>query len=443
MAQVAPPLGTAGSFAVLGGQTVTNTGPSVIDGDLGVSPGTAVTGFPPGTVNGTISAGDAVAAQAQADALAAYNNLAGQPCDVDLTGQDLGGLTLTSGVYCFDTSAQLTGTLTLDAQGDPNAVFIFQIGSTLTTASGSSVAVINGGSPCNVFFQVGSSATLGTETAFSGNILALTSITLNTGADITSGRALALNGSTTLDSNNVSVVPCGQPTPPGTTPPGPTPPPGTTPPSPTPPPGPTPPGATPPGPTPPDATPPGTTPPGGGDDATANNQTFETEQTQQNQTVTGGTPGDTTVDEPTVDTPVDVPVDTPTIDEPAVDEPAVETPVDVPVETPAVETPPTETPVDVPAETPTADTPAVDTPAVETPVDVPVDTPVVETPGGSQYRDGELFEADDVEVLSDTKEAGVEVLPDTGGALLLPVAAPLLIAGFALLALFAVRRSRS
>src|SRR3954454_9358766 len=136
-AQTAPTLGSAQSFAVLGGSTVTNTGPSVITGDLGVSPGSAVTGFPPGTVvSGTIHAADAVAAAAQSSLTTAYNSLAGQACTQDLTGQDLGGLTLTAGVYCFSTSAQLTGTLTLNAQGNSSAVFIFKIGSTLTTASG-------------------------------------------------------------------------------------------------------------------------------------------------------------------------------------------------------------------------------------------------------------------------------------------------------------------
>ena len=206
--QTAPTLGTASSFAVLGGQTVTNTGPTVVNADLGVSPGSAVTGFPPGiVVGGSIHAADALAAQAQADNTAAYNNLAGQSCDTDLTGQDLGGMTLTSGVYCFSSSAQLTGALTLDAQGDPNAVFIFQIGSTLTTASNSSVLLINGGSPCNVFWQVGSSATLGTYTTFVGNILALTSITLNTGASV-SARALAQNGAVTLDTNTIGSAGC-------------------------------------------------------------------------------------------------------------------------------------------------------------------------------------------------------------------------------------------
>ncbi|MEO5559613.1 MAG: ice-binding family protein [Dokdonella sp.] len=204
-AQTAPPLGTAGRFAVLGGSTVTNTGVSVIVGDVGVSPGSAIIGFPPGTISGgTLHANDAVAGQAQSDLTTAYNALAGQACPTDLSGTDLGGLTLTSGVYCFSSSAQLTGTLTLDAQGNPNAVFIFQIGSALTTASSSSVLVINSGSNCNVFWQVGTSATLGTTTVFAGNILALSSITLNTGASA-NGRALARNGAVTLDTNNMSV----------------------------------------------------------------------------------------------------------------------------------------------------------------------------------------------------------------------------------------------
>lgn len=211
-AATAPSLGSARSFAVLGGPTVTNTGPTVVTGDLGVSPGSAVTGFPPGIVTGgSIHAADTVALQAQNDVTTAYNNLAGQACTGNLTGKDLGGLTLTPGVYCFSSSAPLTGMLTLDAQGSTSAVFIFQVGTTLTTATNSSVRVINDGTNCNVFWQAGSSATLGTGTAFVGSILALTSITLTTGANV-SGRALARNGAVTMDTNTVSAGGCGAPT---------------------------------------------------------------------------------------------------------------------------------------------------------------------------------------------------------------------------------------
>lgn len=203
-AQTAPSLGTAQSFAVLAGSTVTNTGLTVVTGDVGVSPGSAVVGFPPGLVmSGTIHAANAVAIQAQADLTAAYLSLASQGCTTDLSGQDLGGLTLIAGVYCFSSAAQLTGTLTLDAEGDPAAVFIFQTGSTLTTASGSSVSLVNGASTCNAFWQIGSSATLGTTSSFTGHILALTSITLNTGATV-AGSTLARNGAVTLDSNLVA-----------------------------------------------------------------------------------------------------------------------------------------------------------------------------------------------------------------------------------------------
>jgi type VI secretion system secreted protein VgrG len=204
------PLGTAQSFAVLGGSTVTNTGATSITGDLGVSPGSSVTGFPPGIVTGgSIHAADAVAAQAQSDLTTAYNTAVGTPCTVDLTGQNLGGLVLTPGVYCFTSSAALTGTLTLDFQGNPNAAFLFKIGSTLTTASASNVLLINnGGATCppNVNWQVGSSATLGTGSTFVGNILALTSITMTTGTNLR-GRALARNGAVTLDSNTVGLCP--------------------------------------------------------------------------------------------------------------------------------------------------------------------------------------------------------------------------------------------
>jgi type VI secretion system secreted protein VgrG len=202
-------LGTAGNFAVLAGSTVTNTGSSVINGgDVGVSPGSAITGFPPGldVPPYTLHMGDAAALQGQNDLTTAYNVAAGLAPTQSLTGQDLGGLTLTPGVYFFSSSAQLTGTLTLNDLGDPNAQFVFQIGSTLTTASNSSVVSINGGTMpgCDVFWQVGSSATLGTGTSFEGHILALTSISMNTGATILDGSALARNGAVTLQSNDIT-----------------------------------------------------------------------------------------------------------------------------------------------------------------------------------------------------------------------------------------------
>ena len=193
-------LGTAGSYVVLAGSTVTNTGPSVLHGNLGVSAGSAVTGFPPGMVNGTINKANGPAAQAQSDLTAAYIKAAGLASTGTLTGQDLGGQILTPGVYFFASSAQLTGTLTLNNLGNPNALFVFQIGSMLTTASNSAVVFTNGLDK-NVYWQVGSSATLGTTTMFAGNILALTSITLNTGAGISCGSALARNGAVTLDNN--------------------------------------------------------------------------------------------------------------------------------------------------------------------------------------------------------------------------------------------------
>lgn len=198
-------LGTASSFAVLGASTVRNTGSSVIVGNLGVSPGTALTGFPPGTVReGTIHLNDAVASQARVDATMAYNTLAGLELTLNLTGQDLGGLTLTPGVYRFSSSAQLTGALTLNGLGQADPLFVFQIGSTLTTASASSILFIGGAYACNTFFQVGSSATLGTATAFAGTIIALASNTLTTGASV-DGRIFALNGAVTLDSNRITL----------------------------------------------------------------------------------------------------------------------------------------------------------------------------------------------------------------------------------------------
>ena len=204
-AQAPVGLGTAASFAVLAGQTVTNTGPSLIAGGIGLSPGSAVTGFPPGTVNGSIHTADAVALQAQADLTNAYNDAAGRATSATVSA-DLGGQKLVPGVYTGGTLG-LTGTLTLDAQGDPQAVFVFQSASTLITASSSRVTVINGGDACNVFWQVTSSATLGTNSVFVGTVLALTSVTATTGAVIF-GRLLARNGAVTLDSNQMNRPSC-------------------------------------------------------------------------------------------------------------------------------------------------------------------------------------------------------------------------------------------
>jgi hypothetical protein len=199
-----PTLGNAGTFAVLAGSSVINVGPSVVLGDLGVMPGLAITGFPPGLVSGTIHAGDALALRAQNDLIVTDNALGAAVCTRDLSGTNLGGLTLTPGVYCFTSTAQLTGTLTLDAGGNSSAVFIFKTGSSLTTASASVVRLINGADACNVFWKVGSSATIGSTTSFLGNVIALASITMNSGAQLT-GRAFARTGSVTLGANTVQI----------------------------------------------------------------------------------------------------------------------------------------------------------------------------------------------------------------------------------------------
>ena len=204
-------LATASPFVVLGGAAVTNTGPSVLYGDLGVSPGTSLPGFGlPAVVNGATHNNDAVAAQAQLDLTTAYNVAAGQPARPPTTSRarTSAASTLNAGAYRYTSDAQLTGTLTLDAEGDPNAQFVFQIASALTTASASSVVLINGASPCNVYWQIGSSATLGTTTAFQGNLMALTSITLNNGATVF-GRMLARNGPVSLNNNVLDGSRCG------------------------------------------------------------------------------------------------------------------------------------------------------------------------------------------------------------------------------------------
>ncbi len=190
-------LGTASPFAVLAGTpAVTNSGPTTITGDVGIHPAVAVTGFPPGTVNGTIHMADAVALQAKTDLVTAYNDAAGRP--VTDTHGSLGGLTLVAGVYnAGGVALDLTGTLRLDGQNDPNSVWVFQATSSLITASSSSVKLINGASPCNVFWQVTSSATLGSGSSFVGTIMALTSITMASGVTL-DGRALARNGKVTL-----------------------------------------------------------------------------------------------------------------------------------------------------------------------------------------------------------------------------------------------------
>jgi hypothetical protein len=201
--QAAVALRTSGNFAVLAGSTVTNTGPTAVTGDLGVSPSSSVTGFPPGTLVGLQHAGDSAAANAIADLTTAYNDAAGRSlCAVSVAG-NLGGMTLEPGLYVSTSSLGITsGDLTLDAQGDADAVFIFKMASTLTTTSGRQVILAGGAQAANVFWQVGSSATLGTTSAFRGTIMADQAITLETGATL-DGRVLARIAGVTLASNTI------------------------------------------------------------------------------------------------------------------------------------------------------------------------------------------------------------------------------------------------
>ena len=200
-------LGTAGSYSVLAGSTVTNAGSSTLQGDLGLSPGTAVTGFPPGLISGTTNVANANAEQAQVDTTTAYTQ-ATDASPSTTQSADLTGLTLSPGVYSVPAgTSNLTGTLTLNGQGNPDAVFIFQMPSTFITSSASDIVLENDANACNIFWQVTSSATLGTDSSFQGTIIALTSITADTGATIT-GRLLARNGAVTLDSNTIANPVC-------------------------------------------------------------------------------------------------------------------------------------------------------------------------------------------------------------------------------------------
>jgi hypothetical protein len=210
MAQATVNLGTATSFAVLAGAGITNTNPTTINGDVGTSPDPSETGFGSVTLNGTNHSDDSTTQLAKTDLTAAYTDAATRPATGTVSG-DIGGQTFNSGVYNSASTLLITGTVTLDAQGDPNAVFIFQLGSALTTASGSVVDLVNGALPCRVFWQIGSSATLGTDSLFQGTIMASDSITATTGV-VVNGRLLAQTGTVTLDTNTISATICAEPT---------------------------------------------------------------------------------------------------------------------------------------------------------------------------------------------------------------------------------------
>ncbi len=210
------PLGAAGNYSVLAGSAVTNVGNSVLNLSLGVSPGTSITGFPPGVVNPPATTDNAGAAQAQLDLTAAYTNALNRPLNAN-TAADLAGLTLVGGVYAASANGALllNGNLTLDGENNPDSVFIFKTDSTLTTGTGSSVSMIRGAQQCNVFWQIGSTAILGGNSTFVGNILALTSITMGNGVTV-QGRALARNAEVTLINDTFNQPTCAQ-APPGST----------------------------------------------------------------------------------------------------------------------------------------------------------------------------------------------------------------------------------
>ena len=199
-------LGSASTYAVLAGSAIVNAGPTALTGDVGLRPGVAISGFPPGTVTGTMHINDSLAAQAQTDLTSAFLSAQGKVCPTgnDKSGFDLGATPFAPGVYCYSSTAGLTGTLILDGGGDNNAVFVFQVASALTTNTGSAYTLRNGARATNVFWVVGSSATLGVNSSFPGTILALTDFTMNTGATLL-GRGLVRNGQVTLDSNPVTV----------------------------------------------------------------------------------------------------------------------------------------------------------------------------------------------------------------------------------------------